>query len=127
MFIGAFKIYKTTIYENSRNVNDKPFRQIKEGLKTIEVRLKDEKRSLLKEEDIILFTNRSDDQDHCKTKIINLIYTESFQKLPEICPIEKAGWEKGTSGEQVEKDMRKYYSKEDEKKYGVVGIELEVF
>lgn len=107
-------------------LNNKPFIQIKEGLKTIEVRLNDEKRSLLKKEDIIIFTNRSDDLDHCKTKIINLIYAESFQKLPEVFPIEKAGWEKETSGEQVEQDMRKYYSEEDEKRYGVVGIELEV-
>lgn len=103
-----------------------PFIQIKEGLKTIEVRLKDEKRSQLEREDIIIFTNRSDHKDQCRTRIINLISAESFQQLPELFSIEKAGWAKDSTGEQVEKDMRKYYSEEDEKKYGVVGIELEV-
>lgn len=88
--------------------------------------MNDEKRSLLDKEDIIIFTNHTEHQDHCRTKIINLIFAVSFQKLPELFPIEKAGWEKGTTGEQVEQDMRKYYSVKDERKYGVVGIELEV-
>ena len=35
-----------------------PFKQIKDGSKTVEVRLLDEKRSLIKEGDIIEFTNR---------------------------------------------------------------------
>lgn len=106
-------------------LHERPFNQIKNGIKTIEARLKDEKRSLLKKGDIIVFTNRSDHQDQCRRKIIDFIYAESFQDLPKLFPIEKAGWEKDTTGDQVQKDMRKYYSEEDEKKYGVVAIEME--
>ena len=38
--------------------NNGPFNLIKNGTKTIELRLNDEKRQLLKENDLIEFTNR---------------------------------------------------------------------
>ena len=40
------------------SLNNRPFKSIKEGTKTIELRLNDEKRSLLKVGDEIEFTNR---------------------------------------------------------------------
>ena len=40
------------------NLNNTPFNLIKNGTKTIELRLNDEKRQLLKENDFIEFTNR---------------------------------------------------------------------
>ncbi len=40
------------------NLNNNPFNLIKNGTKTIELRLNDEKRQLLKENDFIEFTNR---------------------------------------------------------------------
>lgn len=47
-------------YENKHNMNlnNGPFNRIKDGTKTIELRLNDEKRQLLKENDFIEFTNR---------------------------------------------------------------------
>ena len=39
-------------------LNNGPFKKIKDGTKTIELRLNDEKRQLLKEKDLIEFTNR---------------------------------------------------------------------
>ncbi len=41
------------------NLNDTPFKRIKKGTKTIELRLNDEKRQLLHIKDYIEFTNRS--------------------------------------------------------------------
>lgn len=41
------------------NLNNDPFNRIKDGIKTIELRLNDEKRQLLKEKDLIEFTNRT--------------------------------------------------------------------
>lgn len=43
----------------SMNLNNGPFNRIKGGTKTIELRLNDEKRQLLKEKDFIEFTNRA--------------------------------------------------------------------
>ena len=44
--------------KHNMNLNNRPFKSIKEGTKTIELRLNDEKRSLLKVGDEIEFTNR---------------------------------------------------------------------
>lgn len=53
------------------NLHNEPFDLIKNGTKTIELRLNDEKRQLLKENDIIEFTNRVTDETlkgkNCKT------------------------------------------------------------
>jgi len=43
---------------HNMNLNNGPFSRIKDGTKTIELRLNDEKRQLLKENDFIEFTNR---------------------------------------------------------------------
>lgn len=40
------------------NLHNEPFELINKGTKTLELRLNDEKRQLLKENDIIEFTNR---------------------------------------------------------------------
>ena len=53
------------------NLNNRPFKSIKEGTKTIELRLNDEKRSLLKVGDEIEFTNR-DTNEKLSVDIINL-------------------------------------------------------
>ena len=47
---------KTT---HKMNLNNSPFHRIKDRTKTIELRLNDEKRQLLKEHDTIEFTNRA--------------------------------------------------------------------
>lgn len=44
--------------KHNMNLNNRPFKSIKEGTKTIELRLNDKKRSLLKVGDEIEFTNR---------------------------------------------------------------------
>ena len=45
--------------KHEMKLNNGPFEQIKNGTKTIELRLNDEKRQLLKPNDLIEFTNRS--------------------------------------------------------------------
>ena len=57
--------------KHNMNLNNRPFKSIKEGTKTIELRLNDEKRSLLKVGDEIEFTNR-DTNEKLSVDIINL-------------------------------------------------------
>ena len=52
------------------HLDNKPFESIKNGTKTIEMRLFDEKRRLLKENDIIEFINRTTNES-IKAKVIN--------------------------------------------------------
>lgn len=44
--------------KHKMNLNEGPFNRIKNGTKTVELRLNDEKRRTLRENDLIEFTNR---------------------------------------------------------------------
>ena len=106
-------------------LNEKPFTQIKEGIKIYELRLYDEKRSQLKVGDTVEFRNRANETEFILTKITTLLHLPNFAEISMHIQIEKAGWPKGTEGMIVQEDMRKYYSKEDEIHYGVLVIGIE--
>lgn len=99
-----------------------PFNRICSGEKTIEYRLYDEKRSLLNKGDYIRFTAIADEERTVLVEIVDLFTAPSFialeQKLLKIGLLDKGSF--SPTG------MRKYYSVEDEEKYGVTGIVIRV-
>lgn len=103
-------------------LNNEPFELIKNGTKTIELRLNDEKRSLIKTGDIVLFTNRIT-KEVIKTRVIRLHKYDSFEELFKHFNSQSLGY---LNNDPNPKDMELYYSKEDQKKYGVLGIEIEL-
>lgn len=106
-------------------LDDEPFELIRDGLKTIELRLYDEKRRLVKVGDKICFKKKNGDGD--MTVNVTAIYRfPSFEELYKTLPLEKCGYSKKEAKSASPDDMRKYYTAEDEKKYGVVGIEVEL-
>ena len=107
--------------KHNMNLNNRPFKSIKEGTKTIELRLNDEKRSLLKVGDEIDFTNR-DTNEKLSVDIINLHKYPSFEELYKHFDKVEMGYNKDDIAEP--KDMEAYYSKEEQNKYGVLGIEI---
>ncbi|MEX2014117.1 MAG: ASCH domain-containing protein [Parcubacteria group bacterium] len=94
-----------------------PFEQIKAGTKTIEIRLNDERRQLLNVGDEITFSLMADQGQKVSVRVLELLHFNSFKDLFEALPPERDG---AVSKEY--KDMYKYYSEEDEDKYGVLGI-----
>ena len=107
--------------KHNMSLNNRPFKSIKEGTKTIELRLNDEKRSLLKVGDEIEFTNR-DTNEKLSVDIINLHKYPSFEELYKHFDKVEMGYNKDDIAEP--KDMEAYYSKEEQNKYGVLGIEI---
>lgn len=102
-------------------LNNEPFNLIKNGTKTVELRLNDEKRKLLNIGDEIEFTNR-DTNEKLSVDIINLYKYPSFKELYKHFNKIEMGY---TADEPAEsKDMEAYYSKEEQDKYGVLGIEI---
>ena len=61
-------------------LNDLPFNQIKEGSKTIEVRLNDQKRKTLEVGDYIIFSNTKNNEK-LEKKIISLNNYDTFRQL----------------------------------------------
>lgn len=105
-------------------LHNEPFELIKKGTKTIEMRLYDEKRKLIKENDIIEFTNRVTGEK-IKTKVIRLHLYNSFNELYDNFDNISLGY--GENAIKDYKDMEKYYSSEEQREYGVVGIEIKIF
>jgi len=101
-----------------------PFEMIKSGEKNIELRLFDEKRRQLKVGEKIVFTDTSTDEKLTKT-VVKLHIFDSFDELYKALPLLQCGYTKEDVDTAHPRDMEAYYSAEQQKKYGVVGIELE--
>ena len=104
-------------------LHNSPFNLIKSGSKTIEMRLNDEKRQLIKVGDTIKFINRVTDEEII-TLVKGLFYYDSFDELYKHFDKVSIGYAEDEDANPD--DMSQYYSKEDILKYGVVGIEIEV-
>lgn len=106
-------------------LNKKPFELIKSGKKTIELRLNDEKRKVIKVNDTITFISRENQAERITAKVINLHYFDSFKDLYSVLPLEKCGYLKEELSTASYLDMQEYYSINEQVLYGVVGIEIE--
>ena len=91
------------------------------GTKRIEIRLNDEKRKLFNIGDEIEFTNITNGEK-LFVDIINLHKYPSFEELYKHFDKVEMGYNKDEPAES--KDMEAYYSKEEQDKYGVLGIEI---
>ncbi len=105
------------------NLNPQPFEMMAKGLKTIELRLYDEKRKNVKIGDKIVFTNTGSGQT-IEVQVIKLHLFNNFKELYNSLPLKKCGYtEQDVEGASY-LDMQKYYSMEQQLSYGVVGIEI---
>lgn len=118
------KIYIKGSKKYYMRLQDAPFESIKRGEKKIEMRLFDEKRQKLKEGDIIIFVKTSNEDEMIRTRIKVLHKFNSFKELYQNFDKRLLGYK--IHEEANPKDMAKYYSEEEQQKYGVVGIEIEL-
>ena len=105
-------------------LNPSPFKMIKEGNKTIELRLYDEKRKMISVGDTITFTNTTDSNDKLYVKVIDSFIFNSFDELYKNLPLLECGYTTEDIDTASAYDMEKYYSKEMQQRYGVVGIKI---
>lgn len=109
--------------KHNMNLNPTPFEMIKSGEKTIELRLYDEKRRLLKVGDEIIFTNNVTSEE-MSVNVTGLHIFNSFDELYCALPLIKCGYTDKDIESASPTDMESYYTKEEQMKYGVVGIEI---
>ncbi len=100
-----------------------PFEAITSGAKTIESRLYDEKRQTIQIGDTIVFTNRENTNQTVSVKVIGLLRYETFYNLFSHNNPAKFG---GESIEWLENQINEFYSIDDQRKDGVIGIEFEL-
>ncbi len=115
--MGNFMLHKMKLKQE-------PFDKIKNGTKTIELRLYDEKRQQVQIGDFIEFSLLSNPEEKITTRVVALHRFDSFQELYSILPKEKLGYK---SDEKTDPNhMDAYYSREKQVQYGVLGIEIEI-
>lgn len=105
------------------NLQPIPFEMIKKGIKTVEMRLFDEKRKQIKIGDIIVFTNDKT-KEIIKVEVNNLYVYDSFESLYK----HHTKIELGYLDNEIAKpgDMETYYPKEKQKQNGVLAIKIKL-
>ena len=101
-------------------LNESPFDKMKNGTKTIEFRLYDEKRSQIKIGDKIEFSKLPDLQEKLLVDVLELYREDTFEKLFRNLYNDEEEITRKT------KAMYKIYSPENEKQYGVLGIKIKI-
>lgn len=100
-----------------------PFNAIISGNKTIESRLYDTKRQKIQIGDLIIFTNRDNSEQTVTAEVVGLLRYATFRDLFSHNNPRKFG---GDNVEWLENQISEFYSIEDQKIYGVIGIEFKV-
>ena len=109
--------------EHYMNLYVQPFSKIADGSKIIELRLNDEKRQLINIDDTIIFKCTANN-DTITAKVKALHKFADFKELYQHLPLDKCGYSKDELQTAHYTDMELYYTKEQIKKYGALGIEL---
>ena len=99
-------------------LQESPFERIKNGTKTVEFRLYDEKRSKIKIGDQIEFAKLPDLQETILVDVLDLYREDTFENLFKKLFTDKDEIKRKTTS------MYQYYSPDEEKQYGVVGIKI---
>lgn len=115
------EIYMRRIYMiHKMKLNESPFERIKDGTKTIEFRLYDEKRQMVKIGDKIEFSKLPNLQEKILVDVIDLYREDTFENL----------FRKLFSDEEEilrkAKSMYDIYLPEKEQQYGVLGIKIKI-
>ena len=109
--------------KHEMTLHHEPFSAIKEGWKTVEMRLCDEKRMMLKIGDTIEFTDR-ETKEKMLTRVVNLEKFKDFYELYASYGKVEIGY---NDDEIAHPDhMCQYYSQDDIEKYGTLAITIEL-
>ena len=101
-------------------LKESPFERIKDGTKTVEFRLYDEKRSTIKIGDQIEFSKLPDLIEKILVDVLDLYRDETFENLFRKLIDDEKEIRRKTEA------MKQFYSKEEEEKYGVLGIKIKL-
>ena len=104
-------------------LKDKYYNYILHGTKRIEIRLLDEKRRKIKIGDTIRFYKLPDMNENIVVKVIDLLYYNTIEELIRDNDMELLCDKKVTKEELIE-IFNQIYSKEEQEKYGILGIKI---
>jgi len=104
-------------------IQPKYFEAIQNGTKIYEIRLNDEKRKLIQKGDTIEFLKEPDKVETLIVDVEGVLYFKNFEEMLEKIQVSKLA-PADISKIELLQDLESYYSKEKQKEYGVVAIQV---
>ena len=102
-----------------------PFERIRKGIKILELRLYDEKRMMISLGDEIEFLKLPELAEKINVRVTGLLIYKTFADIFNDLPASYVGYQESDK-EYLKTSMYEYYTKEDEEKYGALGIRIEL-
>ena len=110
--------------EHELKLQPRYYEYILNGSKDIEIRLYDEKRQKINIGDIIIFKKEPELNESFKVKVVGLLRYENFDSLFNDFTIDRLA-DKSMEKSELLEELEKFYTKEKQKEYGVLGIRIE--
>lgn len=110
--------------EHELKLQPRYYEYILDGTKDIEIRLYDEKRQKINIGDIIIFKKEPELNESFKVKVVGLLRYENFDGLFNDFTIDRLA-DKSMKKSELLEELEKFYTKEKQKEYGVLGIRIE--
>lgn len=95
------------------------------GTKRIEIRLYDEKRQKIKIGDTIKFLKEPELNESFEVKVVALLRYNSFEEMFKYYDISVLS-DNSMTKEELLSVLEQFYTKEEQEKYGVLGIKIEL-
>lgn len=111
--------------EHEMNLQPEYYNFIVNGTKRIEIRLFDEKRQQIHIGDTIKFLKEPNLDEFFNAKVVGLLRYDSFEKMFKDFDISLLS-DQSMTKEELIKVLERFYTKEKQQKYGVLGIRIEL-
>lgn len=111
--------------KHEMKLQPKYYEYILNGTKRIELRLNDEKRSIINIGDTIKFFKEPDLVEYFEANVVGLLRYDSFEELFKYFDISVLA-DKSMTKEQLINVLEQFYTKEKQSEYGVLGICVEL-
>ena len=110
--------------EHELKLQPRYYEYILGGTKDIEIRLYDEKRQKINLGDIIILKKEPELNESFKVKVVGLLRYENFDSLFNDFTIDRLA-DKSMKKSELLEELEKFYTKEKQKEYRVLGIRIE--
>lgn len=112
--------------KHNMSLYSEAFDKVRNGRAELEARLFDPKRRRVRIGDTIVFGKLPEKRKKVSVKVLGISRFNSFRDMFSNLDSQKFGHGKGTSvGQQIRRMMR-YYTKKEEKKFGVVALHIKL-
>ena len=111
--------------EHIMKLQEKYYNYILNGTKRIEIRLYDEKRKKIKIGDTIKFLKEPKHEEYFQARVIGLLIYQTLEEMLKDYDISILA-DKTMTKDDLKGVLEQFYSKDEQQKYGIIGIKIKL-